>query len=177
MIGSEPNGIIAVFPTAAKADAALHALLDSGFDMQGVTVLGPGRPKGDDVPPELDRGKEHSIEVAKYWARWGGIIGAGLGLALIGIPAIAAVVGLGAFAPLLAAVPAVTTASGALGTALIGLGVHEGHAARYEHALAEGKIVVLAHADDRIVLTEARDVLAAHAPEVIDVHGLRKLTA
>lgn len=176
MIGSEPNGVIAVFTTAKQADAALQALADDGFDMRSVTLLGP-ESEPENVPPEMDRGKTHSIEVAKYWARWGAIVGAGVGLAVIGIPAIAAVVGLGAFAPILAAIPAVTTASGALGSALIGLGVHEGHAVEYERALRAGKYVLIAHADDPIVVAETRDTIAAYGPETIATHGLRRAGA
>lgn len=169
MIGNEPNGALAVFKTWDQANTAIEALEHSGFPMQGVSVLGPGATG--EPPPELDRSARHSMEVASFWARWGAIIGGGLGAAVVAIPLIAAVVGLGPFAPLLLAVPVGTAGAGAMASALVGLGVHAVHAHRYAKAIASGKFVVVAHTDDRDELEDARAALASGRPELVDVHA------
>jgi hypothetical protein len=172
MVGPEPNGVIAIYPDEWAGHGALQALFRSGIDPRKVSVLGPHPRARAAVPPELDRGVRHAIDVATYWAEWGGVIGAGVGTALITIPLIAAVVGLGTFATTLAAIPVATTAGGALATAFVGLGVHEAHALRYEHALRDGKLVVVVHDDDPAVLEDLRATLAQGA-ERVDTHGLR----
>lgn len=174
MIGKEPNGAIAVYATVAAANAGLEALRSTGFDMRSVSVVGPGH-TGDPPPPELDHSPRHSIEVAEFWALWGAVIGAGVGGAAISVPLIAAVVGIGPFAPVLAAVAVGATGVGALASALVGYGVHEAHALSYEHALRDGKVVVVAHADDLGALEDTRAALASGSPERLDTHGLRAL--
>jgi len=174
MESSEPNGAVAVFATSSAANRALIALQGSGFDMRGVSVLGPGHPK-DGTPAELDHGAKRSGEVARFWGSWGGVVGATVGGGAIAIPVIAAVVGLGPLAPVLAAVLFGATGVGAITSALVGYGVHETHALQYEHALRDGKSIIVAHTDDLGSLEDARAALATATPEQLDVHGLRAL--
>jgi len=172
MVGNEPNGLIAIYDAPSRAHAAIEALRQTGFDMRSVSIFGPGR-SNSDLPPELDPRAQHVIEVAEYWAKWGGVVGAGVGAAVVAIPVIAAVVGLGPFALSFAAIPAATTAVGALAAAFVGAGVHESHALRYEEALQAGKIVIVAHTDERDRLEDARAALRVGAPEGLEAHGLR----
>ena len=174
MIGNEPTGVIAVFTTAEDADRAVEALRSQGFDMRSVSVLGPGQPGGT-VPPELDSSRRHSIEVARYWGRWGAIVGAAAGAGVVAIPVVVATVGVGPFAPVLAAIVAGSTGFGALASALAGYGVHEKHALDYEHALRASKTIVVAHADELADLQTAKDALLSAKPERVDTHGLVKI--
>lgn len=174
MIGTEPNGVIAVFATASDAERALHALSAQRFDMQNVSVIGPGHP-GDGVTPELDGSAKHGAEVAGQWARWGAIVGATTGGGVVAIPLMVALVGLGPFAPVLAAIAVGATGIGSLASALIGFGIHEKHAHDYEKALREGKTIVVAHTDVLADLEIARDALTEAKPEHVTTHGLKAL--
>jgi hypothetical protein len=171
MIANEPNGVIAVLASGQQIDAAVEGLRESGIDHRSIVVVRPGT--ADTELPELDRGPKHSLEVAAYWARWGAILGAGISLAIVAIPAIAAIVGLGTFDRELLLVPLVMAVGGAAVSAAIGLGIHLYHAMAYARALRRGKTVVVAHTDDRDSLLDARAVLANLGAERIDVHGLR----
>ncbi|MFT5353460.1 MAG: hypothetical protein ACI9KE_000658 [Polyangiales bacterium] len=174
MIEIEPNGVIAVFSTEADADGGLEALSAQGFDMETVSVLGPGHPHA--MTPELDTSAEHNAEVARHWGRWGAIVGATVGGGIIAIPLMVALVGLGPFAPVLAAIAVGATGIGSLASALVGLGVHEKHAHEYAEALNAGKTLVVAHTDVLADLETARDALATKA-ERVTTHGLKSLGA
>jgi hypothetical protein len=168
----EPNGVIAVFASEGVAHTAIRALDAARIDPRSISILGPG--ETGERPVELDDKGAHAKDVAAYWAEWGAIAGAGAGAAVVAIPLIAAVVGLGPFAVALAAIPLATSAVGALAGGLIGLGIHEAHAHRYEKALRAGKFLVVVHTDDLGLLEDARDILSRGA-ESVETHGLKKL--
>lgn len=172
MIEMEPNGVIAVFSTVADADRGIAALTAQGINMDIVSVLGPGHPSG--MTPELDTSAKHNAEVARHWGRWGAIVGATLGGGLVAIPLMVALVGLGPFAPVLAAIVVGATGVGSLASALVGLGVHDHHAKAYEEALRAGKTLVVVHTDELAELESARDALAPEA-ERVTTHGLKAL--
>lgn len=172
---NEPNGAVAVYPTWEQANAAIESLERTSVPMQGVSVLGPGATG--EPPAELDRSARHSMEVVSHWARWGGVLGGGVGAAVVAIPIIAAAVGLGPFAALLLAVPFATAGAGAMASALVGLGIHEVHAQRYAAAIAANKFVVVAHTDDPDELEDVRLALLDGRPEILDVHGDRRIAA
>lgn len=174
MTGPEPNGIIAVFPTLFAAESALDWLRIDGIPKRSVSVIGP-KEAAADPPPELDHSGEHRREIADYWAKWGGMLGATAGVGPAAIALAASAVGLGPFALALAAGVAVLGAAagvGAIGSALVGVGVHEQHARHYEACLAAGKFLLVIHADDPVSLRTARTELERLGAESVDVHGL-----
>jgi hypothetical protein len=179
MIGPEPNGVVAVFPTRFETEAALDWLTLDGVEKRSVSVLGPGEPPVD-RPPELDHGARHRREVASYWAGWGAGLGGVLGVGPIAIALAASTVGLGPFAAGVAlglAALATTATVGALGSALVGLGVHEQRARAYEKALAAGKFIVVVHTDDPAALRDAKEEMTTLGAEWVEVHGLPLATA
>lgn len=178
MIGPEPNGIVAVFANHADADAALDWLRLDGLERRNVSVIGP-KEAAEDPPPELDHDPRHRGEIASYWARWGAMIGGVAGIGPVAIALAAATVGIGPVAVVVAAglaVAATTAGVGAIGSALVGVGIHERHARDYEEALAAGKFLVVVHSDDPAKLRTARAELENLGAESVEVHGLPALT-
>ncbi|MFT5357518.1 MAG: hypothetical protein ACI9KE_004755 [Polyangiales bacterium] len=175
MISTEPNGVIAVFPTVSSANRGIEGLLTQRFDMREVSVIGPGYAKVD-VPPELDTSSKHSGEIARQWAKWGAIVGATTGGSVVAIPLMAALVGLGPFAPVLAAIAVGSTVVGSMASALVGYGVHAKNAHEYETALQSGKTVIVAHASKFADLKVAREALTRANPDTIVAHGLKALS-
>ncbi len=174
MIGPEPNGIVAVFPTRFEAEAALDWLRIDGIERRSVSVIGP-KEAATEPPPELDHGGTHRGEIASYWARWGGMLGGTAGVGPAAIALAASTVGLGPFAIALGAglaIVAATAGAGAIGSALVGVGVHEQQARHYEQCLAAGKFLVVIHTDDPAALRAARTELEKLGAESVDVHGL-----
>jgi len=100
----------------------------------------------------------------------GGAVGALLGLGAIAIP------GLGAFlaaGPIMAAL-AGAGAGGAVGTltgALVGMGIPEYEAKRYESYLTKGGALLSVHADDRDWANKARKILDGFGAYDIDQTG------
>jgi hypothetical protein len=174
MIGPEPNGIIAVFPTRFEADAALDWLRIDGLSKRSISVIGPAEAAAD-PPPEIDHSDAHRGEVASYWARWGGMVGGTVGAGPVAIALALSTVGLGPFAIALAAglaVVAVSAGLGAIGSALVGAGIHQRHALAYEKALAAGKFLLVVHTDDPDSLRTACAELDRLGAESVEVHGL-----
>lgn len=178
MIGPEPTGIVAVFPSRVEAEAALEWLHIDGLERRDVSVIGPSEASVD-PPPEVDHGARHRREIAHHWARWGAMLGGTTGVGPAAIAIAASTVGLGPFALALSAgiaLVAATAGVGALGSALIGVGLHELQARRYESALVAGKFLIVIHTDDPVALRIARSELAKLGAESIDVHGLPSQT-
>ncbi len=174
MIGPEPNGIVAVFPTRFEAETALEWLQVDGLDKRSVSVLGPAVAAAD-LPPEFDHSGHHRGEIASYWARWGAMFGGMAGVGPAAIAVAASTVGLGPLALALAAGLAIAAAAasvGALGAALVAVGVHERQAREYETALASGKFIVVVHTDDPASLRSAEKELRTLGAESVSVHGL-----
>jgi hypothetical protein len=179
MIGPEPNGIVAVFPSRFEADAAVEWLQFDGVEKGSLSIVGGGEAL-DEPPPELDHGRGHRAEVAAYWASGGAVLGALIGIGPAAIALAASTVGLG---PLLTAlaigttVAVATAALGAIGSAMFGVGAHERRARLYERALAAGKYLVVVHTDDPAALRDAKDELTTLGAESVDVHGLSRATS
>lgn len=174
MEGPEPNGVIAVFPTREGVDLAMRWLEMDEIDRRSISIFGPGVIT-DDLPPELDRTNKHSSEIARYWAKWGATLGALAGAGPVSIALAAASVGLGPMALVVAAgvaAMAATAGVGAMTGALVGVGVHEQSARRYEQALHDGKFVVVVHSDNPATLRSAVEEFRRLQAEHVDVHGL-----
>lgn len=175
MIGPEPNGVVAIFPTLESAEGALEWLRFDGIEKRSVSILGPAS-RPEDLPPELDTSARHEREVASYWGRWGATFGAVLGAGPLSIALAAATVGLG---PLAAAVAvgvgalAATTGVGALTSALVGVGIHDRQARVYANAIAAHKFVLVVHSDDALALRTAKAELERLGAESVEVHGIR----
>jgi hypothetical protein len=124
-----------------------NALKADGFRDGDISVLFPGKEGTRDFGHEK---ASKSPEAAVTGAGAGGLVGAGLGW-LIGIGSIA-VPGVGPFiaaGPIMAALSgaAIGAAVGGLGGALVGMGVPEFEAKRYEGKLRAGNILMSVHTD------------------------------
>ncbi len=173
MEGPEPNGVIAVFATRELVDSAVEWLRIDGVDRRTISILGPGLTQ--ETPPELDRSRKHEAEIASYWAKWGGALGALAGAGPVSIAIAAVAVGLGPMAVVLAAgiaTVAATASIGALASGLTAAGIHERNAKAYEKAIRDGKFVVVVHSDDAATLRSAQLEFARMKAESIETHGL-----
>jgi hypothetical protein len=163
------TSVIGIVDTQQKAERIVNDLQRAGFALPELSLLYPSHSATEDL------GFEHRTkapEGATAGASAGGAIGGALGL-LAGIGAIA-IPGLGAFmaaGPLLGALSgaAAGAAAGGVSGALVGFGIPEIEAKRYEKRVASGNILVAVHVhtseaarDASAVLTRdgARDVVA-----------------
>jgi len=143
-----------------QAERALNDLKTAGFSSMDISVLVP------DTAGTRDLGHEQHTkapEGAATGGSTGGILGGALGW-LAGIGALA-IPGLGPFiaaGPIMAALSgaAVGGAVGGATGALIGMGIPEYEARRYEGKLREGNILISVHTEDRDERTLAKEILA-----------------
>lgn len=173
-----------VFGLAANDEQArriVDHLLSSGFSSQDISILYPDRnheyasnewqQEGVTYENTSPHTKKGSLTTEKHTkapeggvtgAATGGILGGSLGL-LAGIGALA-IPGVGPFiaaGPLMAALSgsAIGGSLGLLVGALVGSGIPEYEAKKYENGLREGKILISVHTNDDNQINRAKEIL------------------
>lgn len=139
--------VLGIYPTRARAEATIEALEKNGVRHTDVSILFLNRDETRDI--SHNPGTQGS-EVAAEGAGAGAVIGGTLGL-LTGIGALT-IPGAGPFiaaGPVVAAL-AGTTVGGTVGVisgALVGLGIREHEAKRYEDHVKDGGFLLSVHCD------------------------------
>jgi hypothetical protein len=144
--------------TVGQAENIIDALKASGFTNNAISALLP------DKRGTKDFAHEHNTK-APEGATTGGVAGLGVGAAvgwLAGIGALA-IPGVGPFiaaGPIMAALggAAVGTAAGGVIGALVGMGIPEFEAKRYDAKIRDGNILISVHTEDSKQRDVAKDV-------------------
>src|SRR3954470_23221351 len=153
------TAVFGIYRDRATAENAVDTLRQDGFRNTDISVLFPDNVGTKDFAHEKNT---KAPEGTATGATTGAIIGGGLGW-LAGIGALA-IPGLGPFiaaGPIMAALAGVG-AGGAIGGvtgALIGMGIPEYEAKRYEGRVKEGGILLSVHCDDSNWTKKAKDIL------------------
>ncbi|TAL87047.1 MAG: DUF3341 domain-containing protein [Rhodanobacter sp.] len=153
--------------TLEQAESIVSELKRAGFTSNDVSALLP------DKRGTKDFAHEHHTK-APEGATAGGIAGLGVGAGLgwlAGIGALA-IPGVGPFiaaGPIMAALggAAVGTATGGVVGALVGMGIPEFEAKRYDAKIKEGNILISVHTDDGDQRKAAKEVFERHNAENI----------
>ncbi len=159
-----------VYCTARNTDQAetiIDALKRANFTNNDISALLP------DKRGTKDFAHEHNTK-APEGATTGGVAGLGVGAAvgwLAGIGA-RAIPGVGPFiaaGPIMAALggAAVGTATGGVIGGLVGMGIPEYEAKRYDAKIREGNILISVHTDDGAQRTLARDIFKQNGADDI----------
>jgi hypothetical protein len=164
----------AVFCIAQSEGQAIRIVEEArsaGFSGDDISVLFPDRGGSRDFAHEQNT---KAPEGATAGAVTGGVLGAAAGY-LVGIGALA-IPGLGPFVaagPIMAALggAAVGTATGGLTGMLIGYGMPEYEAKRYEGKVKAGNILISIHADEGQEVTLAKDIFKRNGAEDISYTG------
>ncbi len=149
--------VYAIFSSRSSVERALGALQRGGFRHDDVSVLLPEDLVNKDLVTEEN---SESPGGAVVGGATGGIVGGGLGW-LIGAGAFA-IPGLGpliAAGPLLAAIAGAAAALGGVTGALIGFGMPEFEAERYEGRVKSGGSLLLVHCDDKVWAGRAEEIV------------------
>lgn len=171
--------LVAVYPDEEKADVVVKALIDKGFQMDLISVLGKMHAVGDDT---LGIYKLNAGERMKAWGKqgafWGGLWGALAGAAgLFVIPGVGAVAATGFIVEAIvggiggAAAGAGTMAGAAalsqLSVALHRSGIPEQEIQALHKAIEDGKYVLMLRGAESEI-EQWRDMLAAGGPSSIE---------
>jgi hypothetical protein len=148
---AEPTAAIAVYPTHELADQAVKTLQKSGFDMKKLSVIGKGYHTEEQPVGYYTLGEKMKVwgGVGATWgAIWGGFWGLLFGAGMFLIPGVGPILAAG---PLVGVVVGaleggiVVGGLGAIGAALVHLGVPKDQAIRYEQALKADQYVLIVH--------------------------------
>jgi len=144
--------------TIPQAENIVDALKAAGFSNDSISALLPDKRTTKDFAHEKNT-------KAPEGATTGGVAGLGVGAALgwlagIGALAIPGVGPLIAAGPIMAALggAAVGTAAGGLVGALVGMGIPEFEAKRYDAKIREGNILISVHTEDSKQRDVAKDI-------------------
>lgn len=160
-MATKPNNIVVygIFDNRMDVESTVDALKASSFRNSDVSVLMPdprssqnfAHEKGTKAPEGTATGAGAGVVI-------GGTLGWLAGIGALAIPGIGPFIAAG---PIMAAMAGagVGGAVGALSGALIGMGIPEYEAKRYEGFLKEGGILVSVHCDDTEWRDKAKDVL------------------
>ncbi|MBY0525648.1 MAG: permease [Gemmataceae bacterium] len=151
------QSVVAVYPTMAKAEAAVEALSAGGFPIDKVSIIAQNL-QSEKVVHGFVTAKDTSKAGAQAGAWLGGIFGLLAGAAFVWVPGIGPLIVAG---PLAAAL--LGGLEGALGGAALGgvlggiagIGISQEHILKYEERVRGGKYLLVAHG-------EPADVAKAH---------------
>jgi tetrahydromethanopterin S-methyltransferase subunit G len=165
----EQETVIAVYPDHASAEAAVRRLQDAGIPMKNISIIGK-----DFQAVEKPLGFVTTGTVAKEGAKvgaWtGGIFGLLVGAAFMILPGVGPVI---AFGPLSVALlgglegALAGAAFGGMAGALVGLGVSQDKALRYESQVKAGKFLVTLQGDGQQI-QRARSLFTAGKAETAE---------
>jgi len=151
----------------AQANRIADRLRTSGFSANDISAIFPDKSGTRDFATQ---NSTKTPEGAAVGAGTGAIIGGALGwMAGIGALAIPGVGPLIAAGPIMAALSGAAAggAMGGLSGALIGMGIPEYEAQRYEGKIKEGQILVAVHADNSEEAGRAREIFTEEQAEAI----------
>ncbi|MEJ7605048.1 MAG: DUF3341 domain-containing protein [Bryobacteraceae bacterium] len=163
----QATAVYGIYRSREHAEEAIASLRAAGFRDVDLSVLFPDNPGTKDMGHEKHT---KAPEAATAGAASAGLLGGALGW-LAGAGALA-IPGLG---PLIAAGPLMTmlagvgagTVLGGLGGALVGLGIPEYEAKRYEGRIRSGGILLSVHCADAHWVLRARELLSQTGAEDI----------
>jgi Protein of unknown function (DUF3341) len=153
------TAVFGIYTTRASADRAVDTLKAANFRNTDISVLFPENEGSKDFAHEKHT---KAPEGAATGAGAGAAVGGGLGwLAGIGSLAIPGVGPFIAAGPIMAALAGATVggAVGGLTGALVGMGIPEYEAKRYEGRVKDGGILLSVHCDDSSWTKRAKEIL------------------
>jgi len=165
------KSVFCIATSRSQADQIVGQLKSSNFSNNDISVLFPDKDTTRDFAHEKNT---KAPEGAVTGASTGGVIGGALGW-IAGIGALA-IPGVGPFiaaGPIMAALSgiAIGAAVGGIAGGLIGLGIPEIEAKRYEGKVKAGNILISVHTADSAEITRAKDIFTKAGAEDICTTG------
>ena len=148
-----------IYPDQTEVSRAVDALKHAGFRNTDISVLFPENPGNKDFGHEKHtKAPEGAVAGASSGAIIGGALGWLAGIGALAIPGIGPFVAAGPIVSMLSGIGVGGTVGGFTG-ALIGIGVPEYEAKRFEGRIRNGGILLSVHCDNSDWAKRARDIL------------------
>ena len=153
------TAVFGIYRDTAALSGALEALRNAGFRNTDVSVLLPENAGTKDFVTQKDtKAPEGAATGATTGAVVGGIVGWLAGIGALAIPGIGPLIAAGPIIAMLSGIGVVGTLGGIAG-ALIGAGIPEYEAKRYEGRIRKGGILLSVHCDTTELEKKAKAIL------------------
>lgn len=163
--------VYGIFPDQLTAEDAVESLKDAGFRNADISVLFPDNQGTKDFAHEKStKAPEGAVTGGASGAVIGGTLGWLVGIGALALPGVGPLVAAGPIMGMLGGIGVGSTLGGLTG-ALIGLGIPEYEAKRYEGRIRRGGILLSVHCDDANWTRRARHILEQTGAEDIAATG------
>jgi len=166
MIGKN-TAVFGIFQTRDAAEEAVDALRQASFRNTDISALFPDNAGTKDFAHEKNtKAPEGATTGAASGALAGGVLGWLAGIGALAIPGIGPLIAAGPIVAALAGAGALGTVGGMVG-ALVGMGIPEYEAKRYEGRVKHGGILLSVHCDSGDWVKRAEEILRRTGAEDI----------
>jgi len=166
--------VFGIYPDQITAEDAVDSLKNSGFRSADISVLFPDNQGTKDFAHEKhSKAPEAAVAGGSSGAVIGGALGWLAGIGALAIPGVGPFIAAGPIMGMLGGI-GVGSALGGLTGALIGLGIPEYEAKRYEGRISHGSILLSVHCDDADWAKRAKNILHQSGAEDIASTGEAK---
>jgi hypothetical protein len=163
--------VFGIYPDQLTAEDAVDTLKDAGFRNTDISVLFPDNQGSKDFAHEKHtKAPEGAVTGGSSGAVIGGALGWLAGIGALAIPGIGPFIAAGPLMGLLGGI-GVGSAIGGLAGALIGFGIPEYEAKRYEGRIKRGSILLSVHCDDTDWARRAKNILTQTGAEDVASTG------
>jgi hypothetical protein len=160
-----------IYPTFESVQTAVDALRTAGFRRTDISVLFPENVGSKDLSHvKASKAPEGAAAGAASGAVIGGALGWLAGIGAIAIPGLGPFIAAGPIVAALAGAGAAGAAGGITG-ALVGFGIPEYEAKRYEGRVKHGGILLSVHCDDSQWTGKAEEILERTGAEDVSTKG------
>jgi hypothetical protein len=168
------TSVFGVYRDSVSLSTGLEALRKAGFRNTDVSVLMPENSGTKDFVHQKDtKAPEGATTGATTGAVVGGIVGWLAGIGALAIPGVGPLIAAGPIVAMLAGAGAVGAAGGIVGT-LVGLGIPEYEAKRFEGRVRSGGALMSVHCDSSEWVKRAKKLLEDTGAEDISSSGEAK---
>jgi len=171
---SKNTAVFGIYADRAAVEEALQHLRRAGFRETDMSVLVPENQGTKDFAHEKNtKAPEGVTSGVVAGGITGGVLGLLTGIGALAIPGLGPLIAAGPIVAALAGAGAVGTLVGFVG-ALVGLGIPEYEAKRYEGRIREGGVLLSVHCDDDHWVKRAKDVMRETGGQDIAAAGEAK---
>jgi hypothetical protein len=165
------TAVFGIYPTYATVEQGVDALKLAGFRNTDISVLFPENAGSKDFAHEKNtKAPEGAATGASAGAMVGGALGWLAGMGALAIPGVGPFIAAGPIFAALAGVGVGGTLGGLTG-ALIGMGIPEYEAKRFEGRIKDGGILLSVHSDDSTWTKKAKEIIEKTGAQDISSTG------
>ncbi|PYI81036.1 MAG: hypothetical protein DME26_20585 [Verrucomicrobia bacterium] len=165
------KSVFCIATSLNQAEVIVDRLKGAGFSNNDISALFPERGSTRDFAHKKStKAPEGATAGAGTGAALGGVLGWLAGIGALAIPGFGPLIAAGPIAAALSGA-AVGGAMGGLAGALVGLGMPEYEAKRYEGKVRDGNILISVHADDSDEIDRAKEIFEDAGAEDIATAG------